>query len=108
MHDASTVARGMKAVISCWGGLKKANSGCRALVVGMWFPELGGVLRAKFFTFPECKAKSSYWALVFFGLAQAGQRVELRELQAQAFIMPSTLCQKVPCFKSLPSSVLNL
>lgn len=57
VHDASTAARGMRAVNSCWGGLKKANSGCRALVVGLWFPELGGVLREKFFTFPEVQGQ---------------------------------------------------
>ncbi|KAF2975480.1 hypothetical protein EK904_012266, partial [Melospiza melodia maxima] len=36
VHDAPTAAKGMRAVNSCWGGLKKANSGCRALVLGRW------------------------------------------------------------------------
>lgn len=48
---ASTVTRGIRAMNSFGGGPKKADTGCRALVVGLWFPGLRGVLSAEFSTF---------------------------------------------------------
>lgn len=74
------------AVNSCCAGVKNANSGCRALVIGLSFPELRGMLRAKFFTFTEVQGQKLL-LLFFVGLSQTGQRAELRELQGTSFYL---------------------